>query len=294
MIRYFFSIMTLLIFLPISGINVLAHNNEGVNRTCLQDVLTLLKSKGNKVKEANVLVYNDEGVDRTCLQWVLTFFKKRGNKVTDVNADFLINDTKWITRYDKIVVPGGADCPYHKKLKGAGCNNIKKFVENGGTYIGICAGGYFGSKKVEFGLGTDIEVNEDRELAFFPGVARGPMLKPYAYDSEDGASAAKIRSSIDGSIFYSYHNGGSTFVLDGISQNGIEVLAEYADENNAPAVIRCKYGKGQAILSGIHFEADQKFLYSTSPREELDKIKPIAEKVGSTAEIQERFVNVVL
>lgn len=262
MIKCFWTIITLLIFLPTFG--------------------------------ANILVYNDNGVDWSSLQWVSIFFKNRGDEVKDVNADFLINDTKWITQYDKIVIPGGADCPYHEKLKGTGCRNIKKFVENGGTYIGICAGGYFGCKKVEFALGTDLEVNEYRELAFFPGVARGPMLKPYVYDSEDGASAAKIRSLIDGSIFYSYHNGGSTFILDKINQNGIEILAKYADENNSPAVIRCKCGKGQAILSGIHFEADQKLLYSTSPTKELDKIKPIAEKVRSTEKIKKRFLEVIL
>ncbi|MBO7642162.1 MAG: biotin--protein ligase [Alphaproteobacteria bacterium] len=262
MIKCFWTIITLLIFLPTFG--------------------------------ANILVYNDNGVDWSSLQWVSIFFKNRGDKVKNVNADFLINNPEWMTQYDKIVIPGGADCPYHEKLKGTGCRNIKKFVENGGTYIGICAGGYFGCKKVEFALGTGLEVNEYRELAFFPGVARGPMLKPYVYDSEDGASAAKVRSLTDGSIFYSYHNGGSTFVLDEINQNGIEVLAEYADENNSPAVIRCKCGKGQAILSGIHFEADQKLLYSTSPTKELDKIKPIAEKVGSTEEIKKRFLEVIL
>ncbi len=243
---------------------------------------------------ANVLLYNDEGVDQTSLQWVSIFFKNKGDRVKAVDADFLINNPEWMTEYDKIVIPGGADCPYHKKLKGPGCRNIKRFVEDGGTYIGICAGGYFGCKKVEFALGTDLEVNEYRELAFFPGVARGPMLKPYVYDSEDGASAAKIRSSIDGSVFYSYHNGGSSFILDGIDRNGIEILAEYVDENNVPAVIRCKYGKGQAILSGIHFEADQKLLYSTSPTKELNKINPIAEKVGDTSEIKKCFLEVIL
>ena len=262
MVRYFFVFATLFTFFPTFG--------------------------------ASILVYNDEGVDEASLQLVSTFFKNKGDKVKNVNADFLINNPKWITQHDKIVIPGGADCPYHKKLKGAGCRNIKKFVKNGGTYIGICAGGYFGSKKVEFALGTDLEVNEYRELAFFPGIARGPMLKPYVYDSEEGASAAKIRSSIDGSVFYSYHNGGSTFVLDGINQDGIEVLAEYADKNNAPAVIQCKYGKGQAILSGIHFEADPQFLNSTSTAKELSKLKPIAKKIKATSKIRMRFLEIIL
>ena len=243
----------------------------------------------------NVLIYSDEGVDKVCLRWVTSFFESKGDDVRNVDAEFLIkHDEEWKTQYDKIVIPGGADCPYHKKLKGQGCDNIKKFVNDGGTYIGICAGGYFGSKKVEFGLGTDLEVNEDRELAFFPGIARGPMLKPYVYDSEDGASAAKIRSS-EGSIFYSYHNGGSTFILDGVNKSKVEILAVYVDENNAPAVIRCKYGKGQAILSGIHFEADQeKLLGCALPTDDAAKVKLIADKVESTSEIKDHFFRLIL
>lgn len=244
---------------------------------------------------ANVLVYNDEGVDKVCLGWVTSFFENRGDNVRSVDAEFLTKYSKeWMTQYDKIVIPGGADRPYHKKLKGQGCDNIKEFVNNGGTYIGICAGGYFGSEKVEFGLGTDFEVNEDRELAFFPGIARGPMLRPYVFDSEDGASAAKVRSA-DGSVFYSYHNGGSTFVLDDVNQDYVKVFAVYVDENDAPAVIRCEYGKGQAVLSGIHFEADQENLLGCAlPTEESAKVKLIADKVGSTSEIKDRFLQLIL
>ena len=247
-----------------------------------------------QVFESSILVYKDEGVDESSLRWVIEFFTKRGDKVKTADADFIINNHEWINQYDKIVIPGGADCPYHRKLKGAGCRNIKKFVKNRGTYIGICAGGYFGSQKVEFALGTDLEVNEDRELAFFQGVARGPMLKPYVYNSEKGTSAAKIRSSIDGSEFYSYHNGGSTFILREANRNKVEVLAEYVDANNAPAVIKCKYGKGQAILSGIHFEADQKLLLSASSKAELQQMKAIAEKIKSTSKIRKRFLDAIL
>lgn len=55
------------------------------------------------------------------------------------------------------------------------------------------------------------------------------MLKQYVYNSDEDASAAKIRSSIDGSIFYAYYNGGSTFILDGIDTDDVVVLAEYVD-----------------------------------------------------------------
>lgn len=235
---------------------------------------------------SNVLVYNDEGVDQTGLQWTLTFFKNRGDDVSAGNADFLINDTTWIYQYNTLIIPGGADRPYYKNLKGTGCDNIKKFVKNGGTYIGICAGGYFGCQKIEFAKGTELEICEDRELGFFPGVARGPMLKQYVYNSDEGASAAKIRSSIDGSIFYAYHNGGSTFILDGIDTDDVAVLAEYVDTENMPAVIKCKYGNGTAILCGIHFEA----------MFENDSINTnsIAEKISSTSNMMKKFLDNIL
>lgn len=149
-------------------------------------------------------------------------------------------------------------------------------------FLILDVGGYLWCKKVEFALGTDLEVNEYRELAFFPGIARGPMLKSYVYDSEEGASAASVRSLIDGNIFYSYHNGGSTFVLDGVDLTNITILAEYANADNAPAIVKCKYRKGEAILSGVHYEDDKNLLLSTG--KDLKILKTIAEKVANLFE----------
>lgn len=33
---------------------------------------------------------------------------------------------------------------------------IRQFVENGGTYIGFCAGAYFACNRVEFEIGTPL------------------------------------------------------------------------------------------------------------------------------------------
>ena len=38
------------------------------------------------------------------------------------------------------VMPGGADLPYCAALNGAPNARIRRFVEAGGTYLGICAG----------------------------------------------------------------------------------------------------------------------------------------------------------
>ncbi|MEW5299670.1 MAG: hypothetical protein WDW36_002662 [Sanguina aurantia] len=70
-------------------------------------------------------------------------------------------------------MPGGADLPYCRLLNGQGNNMITEYVKGGGSYLGLCAGAYYGCSSVEFEPGSSMEVSGDRELAFFPGVAVG-------------------------------------------------------------------------------------------------------------------------
>jgi len=43
-------------------------------------------------------------------------------------------------------------------LKFKGNKLIREYVEQGGMYLGLCAGGYYGAQKVEFEVGTPLEV----------------------------------------------------------------------------------------------------------------------------------------
>jgi biotin--protein ligase len=47
---------------------------------------------------------------------------------------------EWTRNLVGIVFPGGRDSPYHEKLEGDGNKLIRRFVEEGGWYLGICAG----------------------------------------------------------------------------------------------------------------------------------------------------------
>ena len=55
--------------------------------------------------------------------------------------------------------------------------------------MGICAGSYYGSRKVEFDLHGPLEVNEERELKLFKGRAVGPAYKGFDYKSTKGEYA---------------------------------------------------------------------------------------------------------
>lgn len=154
--------------------------------------------------------------------------------------------------FSLFIMPGGRDRPYMAALKGIGNAQIRSFVENGGIYLGICAGAYYGCKRVEFDRGFPLEVCEDRELSFFPGTAVGPAYGKgtFEYESQKGARLAKIGTA--NGIFHSYYNGGCLFEGD---FPHVRILGRYLDlSGHPPAIIECSIGKGKAILSGVHLE----------------------------------------
>ena len=129
--------------------------------------------------------------------------------------------SKWRTSCQLLVMPGGRDAPYCKELDGRGNKEIRAFVEGEGSYLGICAGAYYGSAYVEFCKGDPVmEVVGPRELAFFPVTLVGPAIPGYRYASDVNAHVVEMRGTKTGeqvlgmegagvsSVFY---NGGCYF-----------------------------------------------------------------------------------
>ena len=204
--------------------------------------------------------------------------------VIPVTGDMLIKEP-WTASCAALVFPGGADQGYCRTLNGEGNRRIKRYVESGGVYIGFCAGGYYGSKKCEFEVGDKImEVVGDRELAFFPGIARGCAFKGFVYHSEKGARAAELKvdksvlsSGSVPNIFNSYYNGGGVFVdASKYKDHGVEVLASYSEDlavdsgEGSAAIVYCKVGQGAALLTGPHPE----FVFLGKPADNWSLTKP--------------------
>lgn len=184
-------------------------------------------------------------------------------------TDSVILKEPWQASCTLLVFPGGADLGYSRTLNGEGNQRISQFVRRGGAYLGFCAGGYYGCSRCEFEVGNKpLEVVGSRELAFYPGTCRGCAFQGFVYHSEAGAKAVPIKvnkeafkSGIIPQTFRSYYNGGGVFVDAGkFADQGIEVLATYADEldvdggEGPAAVVLCKVGEGAAVLTGPHPE----------------------------------------
>ena len=115
-----------------------------------------------------------------------------------INKTGLI-DESWEDQAAALIIPGGRDMPYHERLQGIPNARIKSYVMNGGSYLGICAGAYYGASSIEFDIGHPLEVIAKRELHFFPGIARGPAYGygTFSYISECGARVAKLKMHDD-------------------------------------------------------------------------------------------------
>jgi len=171
----------------------------------------------------------------------------------------------WQSSTALVIIPGGRDLLYCRSLNGSPNAAISSWVRyQGGKFLGVCAGGYFGSKRCEFAVGDkDLEVVGNRELSFFPGTCRGPAFPGFSYNKEGGAKAASltIEEGLHGiqDDVKVYCNGGGIFVdADLLASEGVTVLARYGDqvdvEGGDAAAVFCTIGAGSVVLLGVHPE----------------------------------------
>lgn len=242
----------------------------------------------------NVLVYTGPGTTvesarncTDCLRRVLSPYYG----VINVDANVLINEP-WMESTALLAIPGGADLPYCRELNGPGNEQIKNYVRRGGKYLGFCAGAYYASAKCEFEVGNpQMEVSGSRELAFFPGIARGPAYAGFKYGSHAGGRTPTLKINPEtlpeAEDFKCYFNGGPCFVdADEFVRDGVQVLARYEEpldvesgdgSPNAAAVYRA-VGRGAACLVGSHPEFS--FEHYVAPKEQDPDAVP-ADKVAT-------------
>lgn len=171
-----------------------------------------------------------------------------GGPVEVINAAAIIAGelkARWL------VIGGGADLPYCRRLNGAGNEQIRAFVAAGGGYLGICAGAYYASALVDF-RGLNCRIFGRRELAFFPGRARGslPELTGGRLYDEGDASRAEVELREFGAERFPYHGGCALLPPPDFAG---QILGHYR-ANGLPAIVSGRLGAGRYLLSGVHWE----------------------------------------
>jgi len=168
------------------------------------------------------------------------------------------------------MLPGGADLPYVQKLQGQDNDAIRHYVQDGGSFLGICARSYYASSYVAFDQGGPLKVLGDTKNCLFLKATLWGLSLSYDYTTQKSSMAIKIYTIFpdipETTVFYN----GSRFFKDAEQYSDTTVIARY--DNHLPAVISINHGKGKVVLSAVHFEYDPFLLDPYNP--DIQKITP--------------------
>lgn len=211
----------------------------------LRWIITRLRN-ADKGKAAGVGIYADAGAWHVGALSIVRALESVN--VTCRVLDRSCLTAKQLEKFDAIVMPGGWSVFEKVTAGNTGLDAIRTFVENGGRYLGVCAGAYLAAKDVLWQGHT-----YPYPLVLFDGIAEGSLPEVAGWPKAGGVrvkvTAAGRRRGIGLADKHDFlYKGGPKFV----GGTNVEVLAKYP--NGSAAIIVRPFGKGEVVLTGIHFE----------------------------------------
>ena len=203
--------------------------------TTLVTLLLLALPTISAASQPRALIYKGPGAcEEACPESLAEIAKKDGLEPVFVSPEE--TDPKI---FDGVVLwmqPGGQSSTAARAMAPALKQNLKRFISNGGGYVGFCAGGF---------LATSIIGDTKNEgLGILPGHSQLVDMK------ED---AAIMDVQWDGKPRKLYWEGGPYFYFD--AGDPVEIRATYVD--GTVAAVRASYGFGRVYVTGLHPEAPQ-------------------------------------
>ncbi|KAI1754619.1 class II aaRS and biotin synthetase [Xylaria castorea] len=183
--------------------------------------------------------------------------------VTSITKDTILNEP-WAKTCAMLVITGGDYLALRHHMGARGTRLIRQFVQDGGLFLGINAGAYYGSSRyVAYDGDNDVEDNAETNLEFFPGRCQEVRRK------EETFRATKLNIGTPGVDEKQQEcrvclNGCGIFLdVKQYTEEKVEALAWFAEDNQteaAAATIYCPVGKGACILTIPQLELDPRYL----------------------------------
>ncbi|MHC4403571.1 MAG: BPL-N domain-containing protein [Planctomycetota bacterium] len=211
----------------------------------LRWIIARLRSTDNH-KPAAVGVYADAGAWHVGARSIVKALESTNMRCRILDRSCLTE--KQLEEFEAIVMPGGWSVFQKTTAGNSGLDAIRSFVENGGRYLGVCAGAYLAAKDVRWQGRT-----YPYPLILFDGIAEGSLPEIAGWPKAGGVrvkvTAAGRRRGIGLAEEHAFlYKGGPKFV----GGTNVEVLAGYPD--GSAAIIARPFGKGEVVLTGVHFE----------------------------------------
>lgn len=190
--------------------------------------------------DIQVGVYNGLGADDDCTTALYSLVAWMGPTVTWVDHVSIHNGI--LNTLDLLAFPGGSPDTYAAMLGDLGIQRIQQFVENGGSYFGICGGGMFATRTLNLCDGYWVYP--------IPGISAGTQLVELNVNQ---ASTGPDLS--DEPATYEVLYWGSHYFLPTNSDDIIPVMTYAANDGVALCVSR--YGHGTTFICGPHPEFEE-------------------------------------
>lgn len=163
-----------------------------------------------------------------------------------------------LTKYEVLIVPGGSAMKDAFSMGTEAREEVKRFVRNGGIYMGVCAGAYLSSTEREKYLGLLPIKTRDQEHWF--RTADGTMV-----DVELTPQGQEVFGTPNRNLQILYENGPifglpeekTEQTLTPLGYFRSEVVAKGGEKGvmlGAPAAILSRYGKGIVLAVSPHPE----------------------------------------
>lgn len=207
-----------------------------------------------KVRPLKVGVYAGPGSPQSSTDAVLNVLKP----FPEVEATVLQGKDMGslnLTGYDVLVFPGGSGSGQSKSLGEAGMKNVRDFVNNGGGYVGICAGAYLACSNFSWGLGILNAGTVSNKWRRGQGIV----------DAEATGAHPEILGDVKGIFKVRYNNGPILKPGDRTDIPAYTPLVLFRTEMalndtpvgvmvNSPAQAISTFGKGRVFVSSPHPE----------------------------------------
>jgi glutamine amidotransferase-like uncharacterized protein len=184
-------------------------------------------------------------------------FRACGYPVQFIDHQEIAETTGWMHETQLLVFGGQSVTAFKQALGSADLTRIDAFVHQGGKYLGICAGGYFGASLIRF-TGA-YESKRSDGLKFFNGLAEGsrPEIVPPYTGHTDTAAVIRLMTN-DHRALHSLYWGGPSFLPFIRPDRQARPLAYFTDETGAHHLMGLQTpvgaNGGSATLLGYHPE----------------------------------------